>query len=98
MYYIKNDKKVKANDIGNFEDNDTESGCGKWIYIICGIIILLIAILLIYFIFGNKDKSSLSSSKSTTKPSTKSSSKPSTKSSTKSTTKSSGQQFGFRFY
>jgi len=59
--------------------------CRNWVYIVYGIIILLIAILLIYLIFFDKDKSTLSS----TKTSTKTSIKPSLKSS---------QQFGFRFY
>lgn len=68
--------------IENYQEGDIR--CSKWVYIVCGIIILLIAILLIYWIFV--DKSKVSSTKSITKPSIKSSPK---------LTK---QQFGFRFY
>jgi hypothetical protein len=52
--------------IENYADDNK---CGTWIYIVSGIIILLIAILLIYWIFVNKNKSKLSSTKTSTKSS-----------------------------
>ena len=67
MYYIKNGKKVKnttehySKAAHKNKSNDTlkniESKCGKWIYIVSGIIIVLMAILLIYFFMTDTDKS-----------------------------------------